>query len=398
MDTRKELTNKFRADYRRASKIGKSIILDEFTSRFGYSRKYAISLIGSDSYVNVTKKKHIIRHRKSKYDSSVREVLIKIWLLSGMMNAKALHAGMKLWLDRLIFFDDIEVDDDTYNQLLTMGSSTIGRITKPIRDKLQLKGISSTTRTKDNTLKQSIPIRKSTDEVDKVPGYMEIDTVANCGNTQKGEFIRTITMTDILTGFTATVSIRNNAHQHILSGLNYLKSRIPFDIIDIHSDNGSEFINQYVAYWTMNEGITTTRSRPYKKNDNPRVEKRNLDIVRKKTFYYRYDTEEELNLLNELHALLYILYNFFTPSEKTIGYTYTKLGKRKTVRDTFATPYERVKITGILSRDKEKELETLFISTNPADITRNINKIQNKLTKLARNKPESQNYMGNEVY
>jgi transposase InsO family protein len=392
MKTRKELTYEFRRRYRLASKKDKTIILDGFISVSGYNRKYAIGLIGSKKKVSSSKKKQLTRHRKPKYDVNTRNAFVKIWLLTSMMNSKALHAILPIMLDKLILFNEIEVDEYTYNQLLTMSISTMERIIKPTRDKMQLRG--KTTTKPSALLKTSIKIRKAGDEVEQMPGFVEVDTVAHCGNTQKGEFIRSVTVTDVYTRWTIDRAIMNIATKHIIEALDFIESCFPFPITGFDSDNGSEFINHDVVRWVGNRNLYMTRSRPYKKNDNARVEKRNYDFVRRNAFYYRYETKEELSLLNELYQLVSLKYNFITPTQKSIGYTETKLGKRKTIRDKFATPYERVKRSNILPVDKTKELETLFNSINPAELTRNINNIQNKLIKLASNKPESRNYVG----
>lgn len=137
-----------------------------------------------------------------------------------------------------------------------------------------------------------------------VRGAVEADTVAHCGPTFAGEFARTLTMTDLASGWTENTSIRNNASTRIVQAVTDLESRFPFPVRVFDSDNGSEFINHDVADWLQERDIAQTRSRPYKKNDQATVESKNNHVVRKHAFHWRYDTTEELTLLNELWALV----------------------------------------------------------------------------------------------
>jgi hypothetical protein len=293
---KRELISKFKEEYKRASKTQKSKILDNFVAATGYNRKYAIGLL--NNHRSVPKKKR--RKRLSKYTKESTNALVKIWKFTNMMNSKALCSCIKIWLDKLIEFDEIEVDDFVYNQLLSMSSATIDRILKPTRDKMNLKIKGKSTTKPGDMLKNSIKIRKAGDEVERKPGFVEVDTVAHCGNTLAGEFARSLTITDVFTGWTEDVAIRNNAHANILEGLNTLEQRIPFKLEGFDCDNGSEFINHDVVKWISDRDLYMTRSRPYRKNDNAHVEQKNYDFVRRNAFYYRYDTQIERDLLNEL--------------------------------------------------------------------------------------------------
>lgn len=145
---------------------------------------------------------------------------------------------------------------------------------------------------------------------------IEADTVAHCGPSLIGEFARTLTMTDLVTGWTENASIRNNAAKWILEGIKECQQRFPFPMTVFDSDCGGEFINHDVAGWLQARDIAQTRSRPYQKNDQAHVESKNNHVVRKHAFYWRYDTGEELELLNRLWPLVSLRCNFFTPTKK----------------------------------------------------------------------------------
>ncbi|BBX95923.1 hypothetical protein MLAC_12170 [Mycobacterium lacus] len=146
------------------------------------------------------------------------------------------------------------------------------------------------------------------------------DNPSNLGNCVTADkFARTLTMTDLVTGWTENCSIRNNASKWIMEGIEQLQGCFPFAMVIFDSDCGSEFINHDVAAWLQARDIAQTRSRPYQKNDQAHVESKNNHVVRKHAFYWRYDTAQELELLNRLWQLVSLRLNFFTPTRRPSG-------------------------------------------------------------------------------
>lgn len=218
---------------------------------------------------------------------------------------------------------------------------------------------------------------------------IEADTVAHCGPTFQGEFARTLTMTDLVTGWTENTSIRNNASKWIVAAVGDLQGMFPFPLLVFDSDNGSEFINHEVADWLQQRDIAQTRSRPYKKNDQATVESKNNHVVRKHAFYWRYDTPEELALLGQLWPLVSMRLNFFTPTKKPTGYATAPDGRRRRIYDAPKTPWQRVQDSGVLTDEQTQAVQARIAGINPADLTRQINQIQLRLTDLARDKTEA---------
>ena len=163
-----------------------------------------------------------------------------------------------------------------------------------------------------------------------------------------------------------------------------LREEFPFPVTEFDTGNGSEFINHDVADWLQKEDIAFTRSRPYKKNDQATTRSKNNHVVRKHAFYRRYDTTEERELLNRLWRLVSLRMNFFTPTKKPIGYDQTAGGRRRRIYDQPKTPWQRVKCSGV-PVDIES-VEARIAGINPADLTREINAIQQQLTHLAAEK------------
>ena len=228
-------------------------------------------------------------------------MLQKVWAASGGQCGKYLAASMAIQLAGLERHGELVFGHDRYcsavrEELLAMSAASIDRYLAPVKAKDQIKGKSTTK--PSPLLRSSVKIRKATDEIEAAPGFFEGDTVAHCGPTLKGEFARTLNLTCVHTGWTFTRTVRNNAHTHILAGLKTGVAQVPFEVIGLDFDNGTEFLNKAVIKWAGECEIFFTRSRPYKKNDQATIESKNNHLVRKYAFYYRYDTPEERALLN----------------------------------------------------------------------------------------------------
>ena len=181
----------------------------------------------------------------------------------------------------------------------------------------------------------------------------------------------------------------DNAAKWIVQAVGDLQTMFPFPLRVFDSDNGSEFINHEVANWLQERDIAQTRSRPYKKNDQATVESKNNHVVRKHAFHWRYDTTEELALLNELWPLVSMRLNFFTPTKKPVGYATTADGRRRRLYDKPRTPWQRVLESGLLSKTQARTVQARIADVNPADLTRRINQIQLRLIELSRSKTEA---------
>lgn len=392
MGARVEVTKRLRQAYRGASKKEKGRVLDSFCESTGLSRATARRYLTSD----VTGNPGVVRidyrkARATKYSTVAKRILQRVWVLSGCQCGKYLAVSMRVWLDSLETHEELVIGRAGYSQkirdeLLGMSASTIDRYLKEARQSLELRGISSTK--PGALLRNSIKIRKAGDEIADEPGFFEMDTVAHCGPSLKGELVRTLTLTDVNTGWIHLEALQNNARVHMLKALDSAIETIPYQVQGLDCDNGSEFINREVINWASSLDVFFTRSRPYKKNDQAHVESKNNHVVRKYGFHYRYDTPEELKVLRKLWKTVRLRMNLFTPTRKPIGWNQDSVGRRKRVYDTPATPLDRLLASGILSRTQIKELQQLRDSTNPAELTRDILRYQAILTDLARTPTE----------
>jgi len=177
------------------------------------------------------------------------------------------------------------------------------------------------------------------------------------------------------------IALKNKAQVWVFAGIKRIEGRLHFSILGLDSDNGSEFINAHLLRYCEENQITFTRSRSYRKNDSCFVEQKNYSVIRRAVGYSRYDTAEELTLLNELYGYLILYVNFFQPVRKLIKKE--RIGSKVTKRyDEAKTPYRRVLASPDIEDKIKMKLRKEYAMLNPAEIKRKITKLQNKLIKL----------------
>ena len=390
MAARRQVTNKLRVQYRKASKADKGKILDRVVATTGMGRSTARRMLTGPRLLDPAEQVDGRTLRRRGFSDDARALLEHVWALMGMPCGKYLVVMLELWLPLLAGAGDLDkpfATEAALAELEAMSAATVDRYLKPARDRMRIKGISTTK--PSPLLRNSISIRTCADEAPDKPGVIEADTVAHCGPTLIGEFVRTLTMTDVVIGWTENHSIRNNAAKWITDGIKELQQWFPFDLVIFDSDCGSEFINHDVAGWLQARDIEQTRSRPYQKNDQAHVESKNNHVVRKHAFYWRYDTVEELTLLNRLWRLVSLRLNFFTPTKKAVGYTTTADGRKKRIYDKPKTPWQRLQASGVLDTQHLSTVAVRIEGINPADLTRQINAIQMELLDLSKAKTEA---------
>src|SRR5665811_1744559 len=395
MMSRAEVTTRYAKVYVKGSKKDKGLVLDQVVAVTGWSRDNARRRLtaaaqrrpGGGRPVAIKARKP----RAPKYSYDAVKVLQRVWAASGGQCGKYLAASMRLQLDGLERHGELVEGVDRYSplvraELLAMSAASIDRYLAGAKATDQIKGVSTTK--PSPLLRSSIKIRKAGDEVEAEPGFFEGDTVAHCGPTLKGEFARTLNLTDVHTGWVFTRSVRNNAHVHILGALEAGVTEVPFAVTGLDFDNGSEFLNKAVIKWASGLEIFFTRSRPYKKNDQATIESKNNHLVRKYGFYYRYDTTEERVALNRLWRLVNDRFNYLTPTKKPVGWGQDKNGRRRRLYDKPKTPLDRLLTAEVLAPDQAAELTAYRDSLNPAAIAREIADLQIRLLVLAKDKTE----------
>ena len=390
------MTNAVARRYQKATKKERGRILDEFCATTGFHRAYAAHKLHNTGrkvhktlhgvrtvFVFGERKRRTKQSRPRTYDTTVKPHLERLWALADGLCGKLLAVWIRTTLPRLEQFEEIVLDAAVREKLLSISPATIDRMLAPLRAKSKLKGRS---RTKPGTLlKHQIPIRTFCEWNDLRPGFLEIDLVSHDGGILEGDNCYTLDVTDVCTGWTETRVVKNKAQRWVFDALTDIFALLPFPVLGIDSDNGSEFINHHLMRFCTEHSITFTRSRPYRKNDNCFVEQKNWSVVRRTLGYYRYDTEQELRLIEELYRSLRLYTNFFQPSMKLS--TKTRIGaKVSKTYDHPLTPYQRTLNHVTVSEERKQLLRNQYQLLNPAELKRTITRLQNKLFSLAEKK------------
>lgn len=375
--SKNELLEVLQPRYLKANKAEKKKILDEFTAATGYHRKYAIRVLKNQVQNQHNKK---TKGYKAIYRGEVIQALEQIWEIYGRICSKRLQPYLPEGIKVLERFQEIELSQNTKDLLLKISSASIDRCLYPVRIKA-LHGLSTTK--PGSLLKKQIAVRTFTEWNEEHPGFMEIDLVAHCGNTTEGQYLNTLTCTDICTGWTDISALPRRSQQAVYDAILLLRQRLPFPLLGIDSDNGSEFINDLLYRYCLSAEITFTRSRPYKKNDQAHVEQKNWSVVRHAVGYDRWETDQELILLKSIYEDLRLYINFFQPSLKLIAKE--RIGNKTIKRyDTAKTPYQRVIERTDISLEAKARLSYTYVQLNPAELRRRIDQKTANLWKISR--------------
>ena len=320
--------------YRAARRAEKGRMLDQVCQVTGYHRKYAVRRLNGPPPESRPPRRRL---RGPTYGKPVDHALRLVWEAANYPWSVRLKALLPRWLPWLK--KRLSISPRLESQLLRISPRQIDRRLKPykVRAKRRLYG-----RTKPGTLlKHQIPIKAERWEVDQ-PGHAEIDLVSHSGDRADGEFINSLTLTDIHTGWTETQAVPGKSQAFVVEALEQIRSRLPFELRAIDSDNGSEFINHHLHSYCELLGIKFTRGRPYKKDDNAHVEQKNWTHVRRLVGYLRNDSPKALLAMNELYrGELRSFQNLFMPSVKLMSKT--RVGSRlRRHYDQPQTPLDRL--------------------------------------------------------
>ena len=379
LKSKRELLEVVQPRYLKANKVEKQRILDEFTCATGYHRKHAIRVLRNKVQVQ-NRHNRKPKTYKTIYGCEVARALEQIREIYGHICSKRLQPFLPEAIRVLERCQEIELCDETKGLLLKISSASIDRClhSLPIKSPHGL----STTKP-GSLLKKQIAVRTFTEWSEEQPGFMEIDLVAHCGNSTQGQYLNTLTCTDICTGWTDVTALPHRSQEAVCEAIQLMRQRLPFPLLGIDSDNGSEFINDLLYRYCLNEKITFTRSRPYKKNDQAHVEQKNWSVVRHTVGYDRWETQHELAILASIYEDLRRYINFFQPSLKLIDKE--RIGNQTIKRyDIAMTPYQRLLERKDISLEAKARFINLYLQLNPAELRRQIDIKTAQLWKLSR--------------
>jgi hypothetical protein len=377
MSQRHAVTKKMAAAYKRGKKSEKTVILNGLVKLTGWHRDHARHALKEAGTIKLVRPR---QPRAPLYSAQLTVALVFVWTLSRYPAGKRLSPMLVVLVAMLLRDGDLDLSDADATLLVAMSAATIDRRLKSERVRLGLKGRSHT---KPGTLlKSQIPIRTWAEWTEDQPGFVEIDLVGHEGGNSSGEFCFTLTMTDIATGWTVNRSVKNKAARWVVEAIDEASKQFPFPILGIDSDNGSEFINAHLFEYCLTRKITFTRSRSGNKNDGAHVEQKNWTHVRQLVGYLRFDTEAELELLNQIWALDGVFTNYLLAQQKLVEKH--RHGAKVTKRyDRAQTPYARALAHDGVDEASRSTMDTTFAGVRMASIYDQIQSLTAELEHIA---------------
>lgn len=355
-DLKKEYTRIMWHRYQKANRKQKTELLTELSATTGLNRKYAIRIMNRVF-------RHFRKHpgRKKKYSEQAVHHVRKLWILMNQINSKRMKEALPEWIKSYVASSEVK------QEILSMSAATIDRKLKPIRAKVRRR---FRTGTKSGRVKHIIPIKPFDYNIQQ-PGHVEADTVAHCGGSLAGDFIWSLTFTDIFSGWTENRAVWGKGSSGVLDAIRDIENKLNFPILSFNSDNGTEFLNHHLINYFGPEGEKKrlyqlmTRSREYRKNDNCHVEQKNWTHVRELFGYDRFSNPAQVNHMNSIYTEEHrLLHNFFYPQMKLKSKL--RIGSRyRRTYDRPQTPYHRILACPDVPQETKDQLTTFYLTLNP---------------------------------
>ncbi|MBC8741971.1 transposase family protein [Paraburkholderia sp. UCT31] len=376
MTTRKELVAALQLRYSGAAFGDRIRILDEFVALTGYHRKHAIRLLREQP--GAVKG---ARERNRLYDEAVRQALTVLWEAADRVCGKRLKALIPKLVDAMERHGHLDLDPVIKAKLLDVSTATIDRMLANAR--LAIDGQRKRRKGVGSAIRRSIPVRTFADWRDPPPGFFEIDMVEHCGGPKTdGDFVHTLTLTDIASGWTECVAMRVRNQMLVIEAFDKVSADLPFAMLGVDSDNDTAFMNQSVFDYCKEHGLEQTRSRAYRKNDQAWVEQKNGSVVRRLVGYGRLSGTDARSALAQLYASSRLYINFFQPSFKLKSKTRDGARVHK-VYFAPATPCDRLLAHDSVEPAIKEKLKAQFNSLDPVRLLQEMRTAQQTLSEFA---------------
>jgi hypothetical protein len=377
IDERRKYLHKMWGQYRDASKQEKGLMLNDMEHVTGLNRKSIIRILNG----RLSRKKRA-RERGPIYGTKVQHTVVKISEALDHPCAERLKPNLIFMANHMTNHGQLWVDENTLGKLATVSVSTLKRMlanTNKSKEKIARKRFP---KRKRNSLKESFPMRRIPFDTPK-PGHFEVDLVLHCDENNSGDYINTIQMSDITTGWCAIQAVYGRSYRVMVDGFECMLIDLPIPVIEIHPDNGIEFFNHHLIRFWGNKipTLNISRSRPYHKNDNRFVEENNSSLVRAYIGHGRLDTLPQLTILRDIYKDLMCYHNFFQPVMKTIRKDYIDDLHYRRIFDQAQPPLDRLAETGVLPN---VHIEKLFHLRDQIDIIALRERLENKIDQLWR--------------
>lgn len=381
--SRKDYLKEVKRLYKKAkTKTAKGALITNAVEITGMHRKSLIRLIHKKKQKKPNAKLPETRGRKARYSGDFHEALIICWHAVNDICAERLQPFLSDLVTKLEDLGELDISDYT-RYLLT--SASISTVRRHLRRAKRRSVVPLGTTKPGNLLKKQIAVRYGRWNEEN-PGWLESDTVAHGGDNSAGQFIHTYDFIDIATAWNEQVATMGMGERATVAGFGEMKSRFPFKILGIDSDNGSEYINNHLYRYCKRQHITFTRSRSYKKNDNAHVEQKNWEAIRKMVGYSRLDTEEQLVILNQLYrGPLRLFLNYFqTTRKRKLKLIDTVTGQKRKYYFEAKTPCQRVMEHPKIDQATKNLLQSEYNNLNPVKLLAEIRTLIDQLNKTLR--------------
>lgn len=355
-DSIKEYAAALRPRYQAASKKEKGALLEEFCQTTQYHRKAAIRVLSGESRPP--------QHRggKRQYGPEVLAPLVMAWEALERPCGKRLAPFLGDVIAQLERHGELTLDDAVRLRLESISASTIDRLLRPKRQRSLRRPWAHTAGA--GSLRDEVAIRTHGQWQGVQPGSLQADLVLHCGETTAGFYLATLTMVDVATSWCELEAVWGTGKQRVGTAIHHARQRLPFRLRELHTDNGSEFVNHTLVPWCREEQIRLTRGRPYRKNDQAYAEQKNWSAVRRIVGYLRFSSREAQRSLEAVYRILPDYLNFFQPVRK-LEATLRDGARTRRVYTEARTPYQRLLDSGVLDDLTRERLERHYRSLNP---------------------------------
>ena len=367
VDERRKYLKLVAPRYANAGRGERSALLTEMSAVTGLHRKSLLRLLHGPTLERTPRRPRLRRRR---YGAAVADVVRVVWESLDYVCAERLRPVLLQTAQQLARWEELVLTDEVAERLTTISRATVQRRLQHFqqdRPKLPRRKPQPT-----NQLLRQVPMERLSWTI-QTPGSFETDLVHHCGPVTAGEYIHTLQLVDIATGWSERVAVLGRSQAAMVAGFRRVQQRLPFPITHLHPDNGSEFFNHHLLRYFGEEisGLKLSRSRPYQKNDNRFVEQKNSTLVRAYVGYQRLETPGQWVALNALYDQLWVYYNLFQPVLHLVGKEVID-GKLHRRWDQAQTPYQRLVASGTLAPEQQKRLAVLYVSTNPRQLREEI--------------------------
>jgi hypothetical protein len=380
IDERRKYLRIMQERYTQASRRNRSLLLDEMEHVTGLDRKTLLRAMPAD-----LERKPRRKERGRKYGAQVDDALRIIAETLDYIAAERMTPSLGWIATHLSQHGELQVSAELLEQLQHINVSTVRRILQRLgQDQPRLprrKG------PHNRAALREIPMKRIPWD-EPMPGHFETDLVHHSGPNTTGDYVHTLQMIDVKTGWSERAAVLGRSYLVMEDAFRHILKRLPFPVLEIHPDNGSEFFNAHLLHFWKDaiQGLELSRSHPFRKNDNRFVEQKNDTLVRAYLGHDRLDSVAQTNALNTLYEKLWLFYNFFQPvmrlKEKTFVQVEGQPTQVKRRFDEARTPFERLCATKVLTPEREQQLRDLRDRTNPRRLRQEIHTLRDRIFEL----------------